>query len=122
VNNSIEPAAPGDATKGCQDLVKVAASAKAAGIGIIMIAYGDATTASCGTYKVRDQMAAAASNAPDGSASTSSKCDTPAAITAENNDTDYFFCASTAADLQKVFETAIGRTSSPKTKFVKMPK
>ena len=128
VRNSIEPTAPGDALKGCQDLVDVATDAKKAGngINIIMIAYGSARTAQCGTKNgttvyVRDQMAAAASNGPDGSASKASKCDTTASINAENSDNDYFFCASTAADLQEVFKTAIGMASLPNTKFVKMP-
>lgn len=122
VGNFIEPTAPGQAQQGCQDLISVATSAKNAGIGIIMIAYGDATSATCGSLNVRDVMASSASNAPDGQASKASTCSSPGAITTENGDNDYFFCASTAADLQKVFETAIGMTSSSKTKFVKMPK
>jgi Flp pilus assembly protein TadG len=122
VGNLIEPTAPGDAMKGCQDLVNVATSAKAAGIGIIMIAYGAATTATCGSLQVRDQMAAAASNAPNGSPSLASKCENASSVALENGDKDYFFCAATGADLKEVFKTVIGMTSSSNTKFVKMPK
>jgi hypothetical protein len=126
LDSSTEPSAPNDTAQACQNLVDVATDAKKAGndVGIIMIAYGNARTKQCGgsnTPYVRDVMAKAASNAPNGSASTASKCDTPTSITAENSDGDYFFCASTAADLQEVFKTAIGMTSSPVTKFVMPP-
>jgi len=125
-----EPTAlsPSNDVKGCQNLVDVATSAKYNDVNIIMIAYGAATTATCGTVNnktiyVRDQMAAAASPV-NGSPSLADKSCTsvngqPAA---ENADGDYFFCASTAADLQNIFKTAIGMASSPNTKFVRMPK
>jgi Flp pilus assembly protein TadG len=127
-----EPTAltPSNDVLGCQNLVDVATSAKKAGndVNIIMIAYGAATTATCGKVNnkniyVKDQMAAAASPV-NGSPSLADKSCTsvngqPAA---ENADGDYFFCASTAADLQNIFKTAIGMASSPNTKFVRMPK
>jgi len=122
-----EPTAlsPSNDVTGCQNLVDVAASAKKAGndVNIIMIAYGSATSATCGsTIKVKDKMAEAASPA-NGSASLADKSCTsqngqPAA---ENTDGDFFFCASTAADLQAIFKTAIGMASSANTKFVRMP-
>ena len=126
-----EPTAlsPSNDVLGCQNLVDVATSAKKLGndVNIIMIAYGAATTATCGTVNkktvyVKDQMAAAASPV-NGSPSLADKSCTSVngAPAAENADGDYFFCASTAADLQSIFKTAIGMASSPNTKFVRMP-
>jgi Flp pilus assembly protein TadG len=110
-----------DAT-GCQNMVDVATKAKKAGINIIMIAYGDATTAKCGSMYVKNEMAMAASSVNGVASTANNDCTKPAGAAAENADKDYFFCASTAADLETVFETVVGMTSSPNTKFVKMPK
>ena len=113
-----EPSAPGNTTQGCQNLINVAASAKLAGINIIMIAFGTATSKSCGggLGTVRDVMAKSASNADNGSPSKN-----PTNCANANTDGDYFFCAATGADLKDIFKTAIGQASSANTKFVKMP-
>lgn len=126
-----EPTAldPGNDVLGCQNLVDVATNAKAAGndVNIIMIAYGAATTAKCGTVNgktvyVKDQMAKAASPVNGTPSLADKSCTSTNGQTApENADGDYFFCASTAADLASIFKTAIGMASSPNTKFVRMP-
>ena len=115
---------------GCNNLKTVAAKAKAAGITVIMIGYGDANTAKCnknysnGTFSgssVDDVLAAAASPAPNGSASTANNnCSTVAGAAAENSDGDFYFCAATGAQLSGIFSTAVSQLSST-TKFVKMP-
>jgi hypothetical protein len=124
LGSKIEPSAPGNATQGCQNLLDVAANAKTAGINIIMIAFGQATTGTCGSKGTIASVMAAAASYANGSPSTADKSCTskngqPAA---ENTDGDYFFCAATGADLQSIFTTAIGQASSSTTKFVRMPK
>lgn len=125
LDTATDPSAPGDDAKGCKNLETVATNAKKAGndIKIVMIAYGDATTAYCGSGRVKDTMARAASPANGNPSladkSCTSKNGQPAA---ENTDGDYFYCAATGADLQSVFKTAIGSASSSTTKFVRMPK
>jgi Putative Flp pilus-assembly TadE/G-like len=115
---------------GCNNLKTVAAKAKAAGITVIMIGYGDANTAKCnknynnGTFSgssVDDVLAAAASPAPNGSASTANNdCSTTTGAAKENSDGDFYFCAATGAQLSGIFSTAVSQLSST-TKFVKMP-
>jgi hypothetical protein len=125
LGNTTEPSAPGDAGQGCQNLINVAANAKSAGIGIIMIAYGNATTSQCGNQgTVASVMAKAASpvNSTTASLADKSCTSTGGQPAPENADGDYFFCASTAADLASIFKTAIGMTSAPNTKYVQMPK
>jgi hypothetical protein len=125
LDSSIEPSAPGNAGQGCQNLMDVAAKAKTqGGIGIIMIAYGNATTAACGSKgSVASVMANAASPVGSNASLADKSCTSTGGKPApENADGDYFFCASTASDLASIFKTAIGMTSSPNTKYVQMPK
>ncbi len=116
---------------GCENLLKVADNAKAAGITVIMIGFGLANTAQCkknyynGTYSganVRDVLAAAASPDKSGAASTANKCNTAASVAAENSDNDYYFCATTGTELAGIFKTAFALASTDRTKFVQMPK
>jgi len=105
-------------TQACNNFLNVAQSAKDNGINIIMIAFGDATTVQCGNMSgtVADVMAKAASSTASGPSTNPGNC------TTANADKDYFFCATTGTELASVFATVIGMTSSPNTKFVKMPK
>jgi hypothetical protein len=122
--------APGSGDIGCQNLLTVAANAKAAGIIVIMIGYGDANTAKCkknysnGTFSgnnVDDTLAAAASPMPGGAPSTANNdCSTTAGAAKENSDGDFYFCAATGAQLAGIFSTAVSQITST-TKFVKMP-
>ena len=132
LNNADDPVAgsPWNGDVGCQNLLTVAANAKAAGITVIMIGYGDANTAKCkkdynnGTFSganVRDVLAAAASPAPNGSPSTANNdCSTTAGAAKENSDGDYYFCAASASQLAGIFSTAVSQLTST-TKFVQMP-
>jgi hypothetical protein len=105
----------------CQNLKDEATAAKAIGndIHIIMIAFGNDTTAQCGTLgTVRDVMAAAASPRADGKgASVAPSAGCPTA----NTDGDFFFCATTGDELKNIFTTAIGQATAATTKFVRMP-
>jgi hypothetical protein len=120
---------PASGDVGCANLLQVAANAKAAGIIVIMIGYGDATTAKCkknysnGTYSgnnVDDTLAAAASNDPKGGPSIAGDCSTTAGAQKENSDGDFYFCAASATQLASIFSTAVSQITSV-TKFVKMP-
>ena len=121
---------PWNGEQGCTNLKTVAANAKAAGITVIMIGYGQANTAKCsvnynnGTTSgsnVDDVLAAAASPAPNGSASTANNdCTTTAGAAAENADGDFYFCAANGAQLAGIFSTAVSQITST-TKFVRMP-
>jgi hypothetical protein len=107
---------------GCNRFKEVAANAKGAGVIIITIGFGGAATARCkksegssstGTSsRVRDVLAAAASNAPSGGASTAGDCSTAAGIAAENIDGDYFFCATKGDELAEIFRTALNQVSN----------
>lgn len=132
LNNSSDPVSgsPWNGDIGCDNLEQVAANAKAAGITVIMIGYGQANTARCkknysnGTYSgtpVKDVLAAAASNAPDGSPSAANyDCTKSAGAAAENADGDNYFCAADGSQLASIFLTAFSQISTY-TKFVKMP-
>jgi hypothetical protein len=132
LNDSSDPVAgsPWYGGTGCTNLLAVAKEAKDAGITVIMIGYGQANTAKCsvnysnGTTSganVRDVLAEAASNAPNGTASTANtNCATTAGADAENSDGDFYFCAATGAQLSGIFSTAVSQITST-TKFVKMP-
>lgn len=115
---------------GCANLLAVANAAKAAGITVIMIGYGDANTAKCkknysnGTFSgnnVDDTLASAASNGLNGLPSLADHdCSTAAGAAAENSDNDNYFCAATGAQLSGIFATAVSQLTAT-TKFVKMP-
>lgn len=113
---------------GCNRFLEVANSAKAKGILLITIGFGDAATARCkkseGTWgtssRVRDVLAAAASNAPDGTASEAGNCGTESGIDTENEDGDYFFCAAQGDELADVFTTAFAQISSG-VRLIRLP-
>jgi Putative Flp pilus-assembly TadE/G-like len=122
LNHANDPSAPDNNNnnkQACLNLKNEAAAAKASGndIHIIMIAFGNDTTAQCGNLgTVRDVMAAAASPRADGSASVA-----PSDCTTANSDGDFFFCATTGDELKSIFTTAVGQASASTTKFVRMP-
>lgn len=110
---------------GCQKLVDVAQAAKAQGILVITIGFGDATSANCsdgsstGTW-TRDALAEAASPSATGAATTASTCDSPTSRVEENEDGDYYFCAAQGSELSSIFKTAIAQVSSG-VRLVKLP-
>lgn len=104
--------------RGCTNLKKVAAQAKAAGIIIITIGYGSAlTSGQCsGTETAAQALANAASTSGSvtGSGTASTDC------TVENADDDYYYCATNNTQLQNVFVAALGDIDSS-TKFMDIP-
>ncbi len=117
LDSTLEPTSKNNSGTGCSNLLAVAKNAKDAGIGVIMIAYGNAMkdTTKCGTNKVRDIMAQAASPSASGPSTAPSDCDTA------NTDGDYYFCATNGTQLSTIFTTALKAAQSGNTKFVKMP-
>lgn len=108
----------------CTNLLSLANQAKVQGIMVITVAFGSANTAYCnggssGT-RVRDVLAAVASNDPKGGPSLATGCGTAAEILTENNDGDYFYCAATGTDLAPLFVTALGQLNSH-SKFMALP-
>lgn len=105
--------------KACDNFASVAAAAKAKGITIITIGYGDVNSSNCGSSTTRSVMAAAASTqtAVTGSGTADSQCSTPDEIAAENSDTDLYYCAASADDLKSVFAAAMGSLTGG-TKFM----
>lgn len=109
-----------DGEQGCRNLVEVASQAKARGITILTIGFGNAAKFTCkkgttagtgslynsGSMYVRDVLAQVASPR-DGVAAAAGDCTTPAGRTEENADGDYFFCAANGSDLEGVFRTAL---------------
>ena len=122
---------PWNGELGCTKLKTVAANAKALGITVIMIGYGLANTAKCnrdyngGPYtgsQVDEVLAAASSNAANGTASKADHdCTKTAEADKENTDGDFYFCAASGAQLAGIFTTALKRAQGGTTKFIKMP-
>jgi len=124
----------GNGKRGCENLTNVAAQAKAQGIIVLVIGFGDANDASCekpvtsgGSARtprspwVRDYLAASASSAPDGGPSKAeSDCSTTAERKAENGDGDYYYCAASGSELGPIFATAINAVTES-IKLIKMP-
>lgn len=99
-------------TTACNNFRTVAANAKAQGILIITIGFGDAATRDCTNVSgPATYLAAAASNGLDGSPSVASPCGTAAQRALENADKDFYFCAAAGSDLADIFETAIAQAS-----------
>ncbi|MGM7777605.1 pilus assembly protein TadG-related protein [Arthrobacter sp. KNU-44] len=117
VAGSTSVATPGDigssnGVTACNNLLAVAADAKARGILIVTVGY-NLSTERCGgsgAY-VRDVLAAAASPDSHGNPSTANSCTTAADISAENSDGDYFFCAGSGTALGPIFVSAINAIS-----------
>mgnify|MGYP000294519060 CR=1 FL=1 len=107
----------------CTNLKAVATDAKARGLLIVTVAFGDATTARCATGGefVRDVLAAAASKDSHGNPSTSNNdCSTAALRTAENSDGDFFFCAASGSELGPIFVSAVNAISSH-SRLIRLP-
>ncbi len=107
----------------CNNLKTVAASAKAQGVLIVTVAFGDANTALCasGGESVRQVLAAASSPDSQGNASVADNdCATAAQRSAENSDGDFFFCAATGSELGPIFVSAVNAIS-PNTRLVRIP-
>ncbi|WP_457185926.1 pilus assembly protein TadG-related protein [Nocardioides sp. P5_E3] len=125
-----------DGNVACEQLLKVAASAKAQKIVVITIGFGEVVSAKCNRWNnfggktgstsgssknVRDVLAAAASPHPGtGAASTANSCSGSSAVTAENADGDFFFCAASGSELADLFRTALNQVSKG-VRLVKLP-
>lgn len=99
----------------CASLKAVAANAKALGVLIVTVAFGDATTARCATggEYVRNVLASAASPDSHGVPSDADNdCSTPALRATENADRDFFFCAASGNELGPIFVSAVSAISS----------
>ncbi|MGV8846221.1 pilus assembly protein TadG-related protein [Tessaracoccus sp.] len=107
----------------CSNLAQVAANAKARGVLIVTVAFGDASSARCssrGAY-VRDVLAAAASPDDDGNPSVAdNSCSTSARRATENADGDFFFCAATGEELGPIFISAMN-SLNPNTHLMRIP-
>jgi hypothetical protein len=100
----------------CNNFKAVATAAKTAipPILVVTVAFNITSTDTCSgsgtTNKLGDVMAAAASNAPLGGASTADQNCADASVGGgrykENHDGDYFFCAGTGTDMADIFATA----------------
>ena len=118
--------AAGNGVKGCDNLKSVGEQAKAAGILIVSIGFGQAASASCTkdtTSKpyVRTYLSALASPSSDGSASAAeSDCSSTSERVAENGDGDFYYCAATGAELGPIFASAINAVSSS-IRLIQMP-
>lgn len=124
-SNDLDPASTNGET-GCNNLKAIAATAKAQGVTIITIGFGNAATFTCarsnnggnsGTMRVDKVLAATASPKEDGTPSQAEGCNNPAQITSENTDGDNFYCAATGQDLKAVFAAAMGSLQGG-TKFM----
>jgi hypothetical protein len=111
---------------GCKNLQAVADQAKAAGILIVTIGFGQAASASCtkGTASspyVRDYLAGVASPTSAGAVSIADNdCSTSAERVLENGDGDFYYCAATGAELQPIFAAAINAVSTS-IKLIEQP-
>lgn len=120
--NGDDIGAGSNVTQGCKNLKTVAAAVKAAGVTIITIGFGDAatnTSSTCGSTigSPGNLLAAAASPVSSTVPSTNDGCSTATARAKENSDGDFYFCAATAADLEDVFQAALGSVNGT-TKFM----
>lgn len=119
--------------KGCDNFAEVARQAKAEGVTIVTIGFGDANTARCkkftphtGAYAssyVRDVLAKAASAHPKTGqpSAADNDCDTQAKRDLENTDGDFYFCAANGSELSEIFQTALSSINGG-IKFFKMPR
>jgi hypothetical protein len=108
----------------CNNLTTVAANAKAAGILVVTVAFNPGTTkcsTASGSATLVATLAAAASPAPSGAASTANNdCTTVAGRNLENADGDYFFCAASGTNMAPIFKTALGQLAKG-IKFIQLP-
>lgn len=113
VMGTYEPRSTNSGTA-CSNLKKVATAAKDKGTIIISVGFGAAATDYCGGEKISTVLADVATD------SDSEGCDTADKRADENQDGDYFFCATTGAELAPIFVTAFGQLEKG-VKFLKMP-
>ncbi len=111
-------------TVACSNFKAVADNAKAAGLLIVTVAFGDATSARCNTSSgdyVRNVLASAASKDSHGNASTSNNdCSTTALRAVENSDGDFFFCAASGSEMGPIFVSAVNAISS-NSRLIRLP-
>lgn len=110
-------------TTACNNLKQVAANAKAAGVLIVTVAFGEANTAQCssGGELVRNVLAGAASPDPQGVASDAdNNCSTAALRAIENADGDFFFCAGAGTEMGPIFVSAVNAIS-PNSRLIRIP-
>jgi Flp pilus assembly protein TadG len=119
----------GNGVAGCENLRKVADQAKAAGITIVTIGFGRATSTGCervdyGTQVApyaRDYLAKIASPGLDGSPSVADNtCQTANERLVENGDGDLFFCAVDGPELGPIFASAIA-TVTRAIRLIELP-
>ena len=111
-------------TTACNNFKAVAANAKAQGLLIVTVAFGDATSARCtasGGEYVRNVLASAASPDSHGNPSTSNNdCSSTALRAVENADGDFFFCAASGSELGPIFVSAVNTISS-NSRLIRIP-
>ena len=124
----------GNGKEGCDNLTKVADSAKSQDVTVVVIGFGDANSASCekpvtstGQSRTkrgpwaRDYLAGAASPSPSGAPSkANSDCSTDAERVDENTDGDYYFCAADGEELGSIFVTAVNAVTES-IKLIHLP-
>jgi hypothetical protein len=112
----------------CTNAVNEAASAKSSGIIVITIAFrlenvhcNGGSTGSLVTTKLA-AMASPTSTGPslDDGGGAGAGCNSPAKVSGENSDGDYFFCTPTAAQLTPIFQTAASAVVSG-TRLIRLP-
>lgn len=112
-----------NASAACNNLNAVATNAKAAGLLIVTVAFGDATSAQCGSGGafVRNVLATAASKDSHGIPSDADNdCSTAALRNIENSDGDFFFCAASGNELGPIFVSAVNAISS-NSRLIRIP-
>jgi Flp pilus assembly protein TadG len=109
-------------TTACNNFKAVATNAKAQGILIVTVGFGDAISQNCtGSGSANTYLAEAASPDTSGNPSRAdTNCATAAGRTAENSDGDFYFCAATGSEFSRIFQTAIGQITKS-IRFVPLP-
>lgn len=100
-------------TTACNNFTAVANNAKAAGILIVTVGFGDAISQNCTGSGTRNLVLASAAS-PDTAGNPSvadTNCATAAGRTQENTDGDFYFCAATGSEFSAIFATAIAQIS-----------
>jgi hypothetical protein len=109
----------------CTNFSAVANSAKANGVTIVAIGYGDATRLDCNGNTGPASVLAGVASPPQGApasqkGSVDNGCGTTNGRTAENSDGDYYFCATTGAELAPIFTTALAQAAG-QSKLIQFP-
>ena len=116
----------GNGIQGCKNLQSVADQAKAQGVLIVTIGFGQAASASCTKNAttapyVRTYLAGVASAGVRRNPSVAdSACSTPDERTTENGDGDFYYCAATGSELGPIFASAINAVSNS-IRLIQMP-